>query len=69
MVHQHFALADNLSALDNVVLGTEPLWGWRRRRREARERLEALCRESGLAVSLDAPSRPCRSASGSGWRS
>ena len=55
MVHQHFALADNLTALDNVVLGTEPLWGWRQRRRAARERLDALCRDSGLAVSLDAP--------------
>src|SRR5438132_10094208 len=26
MVHQHFMLADNLSVLDNIVLGTEPLW-------------------------------------------
>ena len=26
MVHQHFALADNLSVLDNVMLGTEPWW-------------------------------------------
>ena len=26
MVHQHFTLADNLSVLDNVILGTEPLW-------------------------------------------
>ncbi len=26
MVHQHFTLADNLSVLDNVMLGTEPLW-------------------------------------------
>src|SRR4051794_41270637 len=26
MVHQHFALADNLSVLDNVMVGTEPLW-------------------------------------------
>lgn len=24
MVHQHFTLADNLSVLDNVVLGSEP---------------------------------------------
>ena len=24
MVHQHFTLADNLSVLDNVMLGTEP---------------------------------------------
>ena len=33
MVHQHFALAANLSVLDNVMLGTEPLWRWRRHRR------------------------------------
>ena len=26
MVHQHFTLADNLSVLDNVMLGSEPLW-------------------------------------------
>ena len=25
MVHQHFTLADNLSVLDNVMLGSEPL--------------------------------------------
>ena len=25
MVHQHFTLADNLSGLDNIVLGTRPL--------------------------------------------
>ena len=26
MVHQHFTLADNLSVLDNIMLGSEPLW-------------------------------------------
>ncbi|MBU0830366.1 MAG: ATP-binding cassette domain-containing protein, partial [Gammaproteobacteria bacterium] len=26
MVHQHFTLADNLTVLDNVLLGSEPLW-------------------------------------------
>ena len=39
MVHQHFTLADNLSVLDNVMLGTEPLWQPFSRRREARARL------------------------------
>ncbi len=29
MVHQHFTLADNLTVLDNVVLGTQPLWSLR----------------------------------------
>jgi ABC-type uncharacterized transport system ATPase subunit len=54
MVHQHFALAANLSVLDNVTLGTEPLWWWRRHRRAARRRLETLIDRSGLAVPLDA---------------
>ena len=26
MVHQHFTLADNMSVLENIVLGTAPLW-------------------------------------------
>ena len=55
MVHQHFALADNLSAFDNVVLGTEPMWRLRRRRRAARARLRDLIERSGLTVRLDAP--------------
>jgi simple sugar transport system ATP-binding protein len=55
MVHQHFALCAGLSVLDNVVLGTEPLWRWRRHRRVARRKLETLAREAGLEVPLDAP--------------
>ena len=31
MVHQHFALAENLTGLDNIMLGTEPLWSPRLR--------------------------------------
>ncbi|HEX6012581.1 MAG TPA: ABC transporter ATP-binding protein [Geminicoccaceae bacterium] len=54
MVHQHFTLAANLSVLDNVVLGTEPLWRWRRHRRAARRRLEGLMRDAGLEVPLEA---------------
>ena len=26
MVHQHFTLADNLTVLDNICLGTQSLW-------------------------------------------
>ncbi|GJD51488.1 Xylose import ATP-binding protein XylG [Methylobacterium crusticola] len=55
MVHQHFALADALSGLDNVTLGTEPLWRPRRRLAQARRRLDGLMRDSGLAVDLDVP--------------
>ena len=50
MVHQHFALADNLSVLDNVMLGTEPLWWLRSRRGEARARLLEAAQRFGLKV-------------------
>ena len=54
MVHQHFTLAENLSVLDNIVLGTEPLLSFRRSHRRARARLSRLMEASGLAVPLDA---------------
>ena len=54
MVHQHSTLADNLSVLDNVMLGTESLLRIRSRRREGRERLVATAKRFGLAVDPDA---------------
>ncbi|MEP7300902.1 MAG: ABC transporter ATP-binding protein [Caldimonas sp.] len=54
MVHQHFTLADNLSVLDNVMLGSEPLHGLVTRRAEARTRLRAVAAGSGLEVDPDA---------------
>jgi simple sugar transport system ATP-binding protein len=54
MVHQHFMLVDTLSALDNVMLGAEPAWYLPSARRTVRERLDALIRDTGLAVDLDA---------------
>ena len=54
MVHQHFTLADNLSVLDNVLMGTEPLWWPLSRKRAARERLLAVAEQFGLAVAPDA---------------
>src|SRR6187200_1505311 len=54
MVHQHFTLADNLSVLDNVVLGTEPLWQPFSRRREARARLAEVADRFGLPVDPEA---------------
>jgi simple sugar transport system ATP-binding protein len=53
-VHQHFTLADNLSVLDNVMLGTEPLWQPFSRRREARARLLDAAARFGLGVNPDA---------------
>ena len=54
MVHQHFTLAENLSVLDSVLLGTEALLNPFRKRGAAREKLRALMDSSGLKVPLDA---------------
>ena len=53
MVHQHFTLADNLSVLDNVMLGTESLWQPFSRRAAARQRLVAEGARFGLQVDPD----------------
>ncbi|HYE41596.1 MAG TPA: ABC transporter ATP-binding protein [Ramlibacter sp.] len=50
MVHQHFTLADNLSVLDNVMLGSEPLWQPFSRRATARRRLLEVAQRFGLPV-------------------
>ncbi|WP_251863250.1 ABC transporter ATP-binding protein [Achromobacter sp. Marseille-Q4962] len=54
MVHQHFTLADNLTVLDNVMVGTEPLWKLSSGRGKARRRLLELGRRFGLGVDPDA---------------
>ncbi|MCC9624561.1 ABC transporter ATP-binding protein [Thalassospira sp. MA62] len=55
MVHQHFTLAENLTGLDNIVLGTEPIFRLRRDRSTARAKLNDLMAGSGLKVDLDQP--------------
>ena len=50
MVHQHFTLADNLSVLENIVLGTQPLWSGRLHLRRAASKLRKLSQEYGLTV-------------------
>ena len=54
MVHQHFTLADNLSVLDNLMLGSEPLWQLFSRRAAARRTLAATAQRFGLQVNPDA---------------
>ncbi|SFM64911.1 ABC transporter ATP-binding protein [Variovorax sp. OV329] len=54
MVHQHFTLADNLSVLDNVLLGTESLWQPWSSRHAARARLLEVAQRFGLPVAPDA---------------
>jgi ABC-type uncharacterized transport system ATPase subunit len=52
MVHQHFMLADNLTVLENVVLGAENLHGIGAK---ARARLAELAEQTGLRADLDSP--------------
>jgi simple sugar transport system ATP-binding protein len=53
MVHQHFMLADNLTVLENIVLGDEP-GTWRRIDFDgARARIRALAEQYGLDVDPD----------------
>ncbi len=54
MVHQHFTLADNLSAFENIILGTQSLFRPWLDRGSARRKLEKLMAGSGLNVDLDA---------------
>ena len=54
LVHQHFTLAANLTVLENVMAGTEPVWRLASQRRKARERLRALSTRFGLDVDPDA---------------
>jgi general nucleoside transport system ATP-binding protein len=55
MVHQHFMLAGAFRALENVILGSEPVAGLGRLNfAEARRRAEAIAESSGLRVPLDA---------------
>lgn len=50
MVHQHFMLADNLTVLENVVLGSEKLYGIGAK---ARRKIKELSDRYGLGVRPD----------------
>lgn len=54
MVHQHFTLADNMSVLENIVLGTAPLWHLGFGKSAARRRILGLVQDYGLQVDPDA---------------
>ncbi len=54
MVHQHFALADNLTVLDNIIVGTEPLWRVFSQREPARRRILGLAAQFGFRIDPDA---------------
>jgi len=54
MVHQHFMLADNLTVLENIVLGSEPKTPIFLNRGAARRKIVELGQTYGLAVDPDA---------------
>ena len=54
MVHQHFALAPNLTVLENVMTGTETLWNIRSQSAAARRKLAGIADRFGLKVDPDA---------------
>ena len=53
MVHQHFMLADQLTVLENIILGSEPRSGVTIARRDARQRIEELGGRYGMDVDPD----------------
>jgi ABC-type uncharacterized transport system ATPase subunit len=55
MVHQHFMLAGPYTALDNILLGAEPVRLGVIERKKARQRLDALARQYELPVDLMQP--------------
>ena len=54
MVHQHFTLAEQMTVLENILLGTVPLWRMGLGTGAARARLATLARDYGLEVNADA---------------
>ena len=54
MVHQHFKLVEVFTVLDNIILGAETTKFGFLKKKEAREKIEALSKQYGLSVDLDA---------------
>ena len=47
MVHQHFMLIDRFTALENIILGSEPRHGPLLDKQKARQRIHSLMEEYG----------------------
>ena len=54
MVHQHFKLIDVFTVLDNIILGAEDTKMGFLQKQQARKKVEALSRQYGLKVDLNA---------------
>jgi len=53
MVHQHFTLADQMTVLENIVLGTRSLWSFTLGKAQARQKIRSLASGYGLEVDPD----------------
>ena len=53
MVHQHFTLAENLDALDNIMLGSERFLDFKRNKSQAIQKIEKIMNDSGLVAPMD----------------
>ena len=53
MVHQHFTLAENLTVLENTLIGAQSLWKPRLNSMAARRKLIALADRFGLEMDPD----------------
>jgi len=54
MVHQHFMLVDNLTAVENIILGSEPKKGTVLDIKKARVEVGELSKRYGLYIDIDA---------------
>ena len=55
MVHQHFTLAENITAFENITLGAESLFSLRRNQKKAQKKIQSIMSHSGLDAPLDIP--------------
>ena len=55
MVHQHFTLAENITAFENITLGAESLFSLRRNQKKAKTKIKSIMSHSGLDAPLDIP--------------
>ena len=53
MVHQHFTLAENLDALDNIMLGSEKFLELRRNKSRAMQKVQEIMNDSGLVAPMN----------------
>ncbi|OUS24977.1 sugar ABC transporter ATP-binding protein ['Osedax' symbiont bacterium Rs2_46_30_T18] len=54
MVHQHFTLAENLTVIENIMLGSESLWSLTTDKVAANNKVLKMSEDFGLQVSPDA---------------